>query len=34
MQQTMDERATAPAAARDHGIPFGEALRVWLRVAA
>ena len=34
---TMEATATAPIAGpspRDHGIPFGEALRVWAKVAA
>ena len=32
MQETLRTRPDAPA--EDHGIPFGEAVRVWLRVAA
>ncbi len=35
MSATSDSLSADPAApARDHGIPFGEALRVWARVAA
>ena len=34
MNHAISERAADPVAARGHGVTFGEAFRVWLRVAA
>jgi chromate transporter len=34
VNDAVSERAAVPAAARGHGVSFGEAFRVWLRVAA